>query len=186
MSMKGIIFNEFLNFVEKSESYTLVDQIIMDSHLKSNGAYTSIGTYSPEELFQLVKALAMKNGKPTSMILQEYGEYLFEVFAKKYPQFFREKKSVFQFLEALETHIHFEVKKLYDHTELPHFECQYHSQKQMEMIYTSSRPLADFAEGLIRGCIKYHKENMTIVRENLPAKTGFKVRFVLTKGDPDE
>ncbi|MDF1930095.1 hypothetical protein PGH45_08495 [Legionella pneumophila] len=54
------------------------------------------------------------------------------------------------------------------------------------MIYTSSRPLADFAEGLIRGCIKYHKENMTIVRENLPAKTGFKVRFVLTKGDPDE
>ncbi|HAT5044674.1 TPA: guanylate cyclase, partial [Legionella pneumophila] len=27
---------------------------------------------------------------------------------------------------------------------------------------------------------------MTIVRENLPAKTGFKVRFVLTKGDPDE
>ncbi|HGC5717206.1 TPA: heme NO-binding domain-containing protein, partial [Legionella pneumophila] len=52
--MKGIIFNEFLNFVEKSESYTLVDQIIMDSHLKSNGAYTSIGTYSPEELFQLV------------------------------------------------------------------------------------------------------------------------------------
>lgn len=93
---------------------------------------------------------------------------------------------MFQFLEALETHIHFEVKKLYDHTELPHFECQYHSQNQMEMIYTSSRPLADFAEGLIRGCIKYHKENMTVVRENLPAKTGFKVKFVLTKGDPDE
>lgn len=93
---------------------------------------------------------------------------------------------MFQFLEALETHIHFEVKKLYDYTELPHFECQYHSQNQMEMIYTSSRPLADFAEGLIKGCIKYHKENMTIVRENLPAKTGFKVRFVLTKGDPDE
>ncbi|HAT7769653.1 TPA: guanylate cyclase [Legionella pneumophila] len=186
MSMKGIIFNEFLNFVEKSESYTLVDQIIMDSHLKSHGAYTSIGTYSPKELFQLVKALGVKNGKPTSVILQEYGEYLFEVFAKKYTQFFREKKTVFQFLEELETHIHFEVKKLYDHTELPHFECQYLSPNQLEMIYTSSRSLADFAEGLIRGCINYHRENISIVRENLSAKTGFKVRFILTKGDPDE
>lgn len=99
--MKGIIFNEFLNFVEKSESYTLVDQIIMDSHLKSHGAYTSIGTYSPKELFQLVKALGVKNGKPTSVILQEYGEYLFEVFAKKYPQFFREKKRCFNFWKSL-------------------------------------------------------------------------------------
>lgn len=93
---------------------------------------------------------------------------------------------MFQFLEELETHIHFEVKKLYDHTELPHFECQYLSPNQLEMIYTSSRSLADFAEGLIRGCINYHRENISIVRENLSAKTGFKVRFILTKGDPDE
>ncbi|HAT8152712.1 TPA: guanylate cyclase, partial [Legionella pneumophila] len=49
-----------------------------------------------------------------------------------------------------------------------------------------SRSLADFAEGLIRGCINYHRENISIVRENLSAKTGFKVRFILTKGDPDE
>ncbi|KGP63360.1 guanylate cyclase [Legionella norrlandica] len=184
--MKGIIFNEFLNFVEKTESYAIVDQIIMDSHLKSEGAYTTIGTYSPKELFQLVKALSEKNGKSASMILQEYGEYLFEVFRKKYPQFFRRKISVFQFLEELETRVHFEVRKLYDHTELPSFECRYLKPTQLEMIYTSSRPLADLAEGLIRGCIHYLKENIAIVRENLPAKTGFRAKFLLTKGNPDE
>lgn len=180
--MKGILFNEFLNYVEETHSYTMVDEIIEESQLSSRGAYTSLGTYSQRELIQLINRLSNKIAKPASIILQEYGEYLFAIFVKKYPQFFKKKKSVFQFLEGLESHIHMEVKKLYEKTELPHFKCTYITPSQFEMIYTSSRPLADLAEGLIRGCIGYHGETISIVRENIPTPKGTKAKFILMKG----
>ena len=52
---------------------------------------------------------------------------------------------------------------------------------RMEMIYHSSRPLADFAEGLIMGCLKYFGEQIDLEREDLPGENGTAARFVLTR-----
>ncbi len=43
--MKGIIFTEFLDLVEKKFGIGMVDKIIAQSELKSAGAYTAVGTY---------------------------------------------------------------------------------------------------------------------------------------------
>ena len=43
--MKGIVFREFISMVENEFSIETADEIITASNLKSEGAYTSVGTY---------------------------------------------------------------------------------------------------------------------------------------------
>jgi hypothetical protein len=40
----------------------------------------------------------------------------------------------------------------------------------MVFIYRSRRRMADFAQGLIEGCVAHFKESMTIQRAELPAQ----------------
>ena len=80
------------------------------------------------------------------------------------PAFFSGVDSAFTFLASIDGHIHVEVRKLYPDAELPRFECRMLGPSQMEMIYTSSRPFADLAEGLIVGCAKHFGQPMTIER----------------------
>lgn len=179
--MKGLIFNGFLEFVEQIMSYDMVDKIIIKSNLGTEGVYTSIGTYDPQEIFSLVAVLSEETGISKNKLLMDFGEYLFTVFVTKYPRFFKHKTTVFQFLSQVDSCIHVEVKKFYTDANLPSFKCNSEGTNKLIMIYKSSRPLADLAEGLIRGCINYHQENITINRKSMPVKHGTKCRFLLVK-----
>ena len=48
--MKGIVFTEFLEMVETKFGLETVDNIIENSDLKSEGIYTSVGTYDFNEM----------------------------------------------------------------------------------------------------------------------------------------
>jgi len=54
--------------------------------------------------------------------------------------------------------IHVEVRKLYPDAELPTFTCDTSTPGRLTMLYRSSRPFADLAEGLIAGCIAHFCE----------------------------
>ena len=58
--MKGIVFLEFSNMVEEVFDADMLDDIIEDceSELSTNASYTSVGTYSHNELIALVGALS--------------------------------------------------------------------------------------------------------------------------------
>ena len=48
--MKGIVFREFIAMVETQFSLETADHIISASNLSTDGAYTSVGTYPPQEM----------------------------------------------------------------------------------------------------------------------------------------
>ena len=52
--MKGIVFTEFLDMVEERFGYEVVDQIISESKLSTDGIYTSVGTYPHSEIVKLL------------------------------------------------------------------------------------------------------------------------------------
>ena len=62
--MKGIIFTEFLEMVEKEFSAETVDTIIDNSNLESGGSYTSVGTYPHIEMVELVSNLPNRISSP--------------------------------------------------------------------------------------------------------------------------
>ena len=85
-------------------------------------------------------------------------------------------KNTFELLSNIEDYIHVEVKKLYPEAELPTFETKILNDREMQMIYTSDRRMADFAEGLINGCIEHFEDRGVVLQELLNAD-GSQVRF---------
>jgi hypothetical protein len=181
--MKGIVFTEFLEMVEDHFGDAAIERIIDEATLPSGAAYTSVGTYDHRELVQLVKRLSAATGIGVSELVCVFGRHLFSRFVDAYPHFFDGVNSAFDFLERIEKHIHVEVRKLYPDAELPTFTCHTRGPGHLEILYRSTRPFGDLAEGLIMGCIEHFGEPIDVRRENLPQDTGTAVRFILTHRD---
>jgi len=178
--MKGMIFTEFLEMVEERFSLTVVDQIIEAADLPSGGIYTAVGTYPHQELVQLVVILSEQTATPLPLLLQSFGERLFQSFSVNYAHFLTNASSSFSFLEQLQGYVHAEVQKLYPEAELPHFECIHLTGGRMKMIYRSHRSLGDVAHGLMIGCFRYFEEEVQIERRELSAGDGSIEEFILT------
>ena len=83
--MKGIVFTEFLDLVEDKFGLEMVDQIISESELDSDGVYTAVGTYAFSEMFQLLTSLSKNTGLDADTLLLVYGEHFFNVIETSYP-----------------------------------------------------------------------------------------------------
>lgn len=178
--MKGIVFTEFLEMVEKEFGYDMVDLIIENSELPSGGAYTAVGTYDFGEMLQLITHLSKNTNIAIPDLLKAYGQYLFNTFLKSYPGFFERTDSSFEFLESIDNHIHVEVKKLYPDAELPSFQTNRVNDNTLEMIYTSSRKMGHFAIGLIEKTMEHYGDEMTMDTESL-TEDGSQIKFTITR-----
>ncbi|MEL6177621.1 MAG: heme NO-binding domain-containing protein [Myxococcota bacterium] len=179
--MRGIVFTEFLEMVEEQFSPETADHIIDRSELPSGGAYTALGTYAHEEMFALVEQLSSEVNISIPDLLRHFGSHLFGRFLDQYPHVFTGIQGAFPFLMRLEDHIHVEVRKLYPNAELPTFTYDDSVPGRLVMLYRSSRPLGDLAEGLIEGCLAHYNEPITLTREDLPDTTLTCVRFTLVR-----
>lgn len=175
--MKGIVFTEFIEMCEKTHGLLFTNEVIIESDLESNGSYTSVGTYDHKEIFKLVRVLSEKTNIPEKDLFVEFGKYLFTQFFNYYPEFFKEISDPFIMLESVDQHIHKEVLKIYPDAQLPEFKCITKNDK-LEMIYKSPRKMADFALGLIHGCMTHFKTDFTI--ETITDING-DTHFIITK-----
>jgi Haem-NO-binding len=179
--MKGIVFTEFLEMVEARFSPSVADHIIAAADLPSRGAYTAVGTYDHSELIHLVTHLSTETGIAGPDLVRTFGTHLFGRFTTSYPHLFDGIGSVFSFLERLDDYIHVEVRKLYPDAELPQFAFAIEDPHSLTLTYRSTRPFADFAEGLLIGCIAHFGEPIDLYREDLAGEPGTAARFSLTR-----
>jgi len=177
--MKGIIFTEFLDMVEKKFSIETVDQIIESSNLASGGSYTSVGTYPHTEMAELVINLGKETGIPVKDLLIAFGNYLFNRLTILYPNFVVFENGLLFFLESIENHIHIQVRKLYPDAELPQFNTKRIHEKKLEMIYVSERHLGDLAEGLLLGAIEFFKQEASLkIERQLDETINFTIELI--------
>jgi len=179
--MKGIVFIQFTNMVNEVWGEDMVEDLIEQANLESEGVYTGVGTYCFREMVSLINVLSKISGTPPTDLQKTFGVYLFKQLALKYPLFLEGKKDLFSFLAAIENTIHVEVKKLYPEAELPSFEYAHPADNVLEMTYRSQRPFADLAEGLLRGAIVHFGEGVELSRQDFPVEKGSKTLFRLTK-----
>lgn len=179
--MKGLVFTEFLEMVEETYGYELVDEVLTESHLPSGGTYTSVGTYDHREMVALVGKLSEKIQTPVPDLLRLYGQYMFASFKRNYSHFIDRSATAFDLLNSIQHHIHVEVRKLYPEAELPHFTVTQPSEKHLIMHYESERKLADFAQGLIEGCLAHYGEQATVSQSRQRADDGGDVVFDIQK-----
>ncbi len=178
--MKGIVFTEFLELVENKFGLEMVDTIILNSNLKSNGVYTSVGTYSFSEMLQLLTHLSEKTGISIDDLLLIYAEHFFEVLKNNYPELLNAYTDPMEMISSIENHIHVEVKKIYPDAELPSFEIKEKTSNSLIMIYTSSRAMHHFGLGLMKKTFEYFNVSSEIKLKKLNPQ-GTRVEFNISK-----
>ncbi len=178
--MKGIVFTEFFEMVDKMFGDEMSDKLIENTDLPSNGIYTAVGTYSHSEIVALLFKLNEYTGVEIGVLLNTFGKYLFDTFLKGYPGFFEVADNAFDFLESIQNYIHVEVLKLYPDAQLPKFSTEIKDESTLEMVYESDRKMADLAEGLMEKSLEYYKENAEIIKRPM-VEDHSKVLFIIKR-----
>jgi hypothetical protein len=178
--MKGIVFTEFLELVGRKYGIEMMDFIIDSSDLPSGGAYTAAGTYDHGELISLVGNLSTAIRVPVPELFKSYGQHLFARLSVRYPTCFDGITSCFEFFDRMEDHVLSAVRKGDPGAELPSIDVDWRTEDKIQLFYTSTRPFAAFAEGLMRGAIAHFGEKIE-VRELDAAEDGTFIRFELTR-----
>ncbi|MCL7754079.1 heme NO-binding domain-containing protein [Polaribacter sp. Z022] len=178
--MKGIVFTEFLDLVEEKFGLEMVDKIISQSKLESEGIYTSIGTYSFSEMLQLLTNLSNNTGISTDDLLLVYAEHFFSVIETSYPGLLATYNDPIEMLASIENHIHVEVQKIYPDAELPTFIIEKQTENSLIMIYKSSRAMHHFGLGLMNKTFEHFNSTASIVLEKIK-EDGTEVKFIVNK-----
>jgi hypothetical protein len=178
--MKGIVFTEFLDLVEDKFGIEMVDGIISNSKLASEGVYTSIGTYSFSEMLQLLQNLSIKSGISIDNLLLIYGEHFFSVVERSYPGLLDTYKDPIEMISSIENHIHVEVRKIYPDAELPTFIVEEKKENSLIMVYKSSRSMHHFGLGLMNKTFEHFNSSAEIILEKIK-EDGTEVRFIINK-----
>ncbi|MFD0835321.1 heme NO-binding domain-containing protein [Mariniflexile aquimaris] len=178
--MKGIVFTEFLDLVEDKFGLEMVDKIIQQSQLESNGIYTSVGTYKFSEMLQLLQHLSENTNISIDDLLLVYAEHFFSVLETSYPGLIATYNDPIEMLASIENHIHIEVRKIYPDAELPTFEVVNKTDNSLIMIYKSSRAMHHFGLGLMNKTFEHFNSTATIVLEKIK-EDGTEVKFIINK-----
>ncbi|WP_299886059.1 heme NO-binding domain-containing protein [uncultured Lacinutrix sp.] len=178
--MKGIVFTEFLDLVEDKFGLEMVDKIITQSKLESQGVYTAVGTYKFSEMLELLKNLSNNTGIAIDDLLLVYAEHFFSVLEDSYPGLLATYKDPIEMLASIENHIHVEVRKIYPDAELPTFIVEEKTENSLIMIYKSSRAMHHFGLGLMNKTFEHFNSTATIVLEKIK-EDGTEVKFIINK-----
>ena len=178
--MKGVVFTEFIERMEKDFGFEVADRVIENSDTSSKGVFTGVGTYPSRDMVALLTQLSTETKKPADDLLLHFGEHLFNSFSRLYAHLIADIKDTFGLLENIESFIHVEVKKLYPDAQLPAIDTHMVGPDTMELIYRSRRKLGHLAHGLIMGCAACFGETMEIQMENLVMDAS-EVRFTIKK-----
>lgn len=178
--MKGIVFTEFLDLVEDKFGLDMVDRIIENSELESEGIYTSIGTYSFSEMLQLITNLSNYTNLSTDSLLLVYGEHFFSVLVNSYPGLINMYEDPIALLSSIENHIHVEVRKIYPEAELPTFKILEKDGNRLTLLYKSIRAMHHFGLGLMNKTFEHFNSTATIILEKVK-EDGTEVKFIIKK-----
>lgn len=179
--MKGVIFTEFLAFIEQMFGLLMADHLITATRPASGGAYTAVGMYDAGELIAMVVELSRNLGVPVPVLAKAFGGHLFQSFARSHSLTTGDLRSTEELLASVENRIQVEVLKLFPDAELPTIGFEQIDPQTSVVLYQSNMPLADLAEGFISASIDHFKEPIAVEREDLPPKDGTHVRFTLVR-----
>ena len=163
--MLGMVFTELIEMVEDRFSPELADAVLTEAAPQHGGAYTAVGYYDHAEIIAIVAALSRHTGVPVPGLVEAFGEHLLSRFTVLYPSYFKQHTTLFQLLLSIHSHIHVEVRKLYDKATLPSFSVLHHDEHHLRLLYQSPRNMDALALGLIKGAIAHYDEPCALTQE---------------------
>lgn len=160
--MRGIIFTSFLDIAEQQFGDEMIERIITLSDLENNGSYTSVGNYPSEDLVKMLSVLSSETATPINVLLHDFGRKLFFILEKIKPKELSNCDDPMDFLSKIDSVIHAEVKKIYPDAKLPNILFEQRTNEKAILTYSSCRPFAKVAEGLLVGCADFFNNEINV------------------------
>lgn len=160
--MKRFLFVHFLNMVREDHGADFVQDlvgVVNDQEGVRSGQVTAPAVF--------VRILGERTDTKSSVILREFGEYLFGILIRSYPSVTKGITHPLDFIIRVETFIHTRFKRQYPEADLPEFHSTRLSDDSLEMIYESAGQLENICDGIIRGVLNYYRRSAVITRESL-------------------
>jgi len=158
--MKGIIFTVTQDIIEDEFGEEVWNDLLERTNL--DGAYTSLGDYSHEQLREIVETAADELDMSQKEVLRFVGRNAISRFADKHPELFEDYETTRGLVMDLNQIIHPEVRKLHPGAEVPEFDYLESNNNILEMAYRSQRRLCALGEGLIKGTSDYFDEDVSV------------------------
>jgi hypothetical protein len=178
--MKGFIFTNFLDFVEKSHGLEMVDEMILNTNIASGGVYSAFNSYDYNELITLLTYFSKKTEIKEVVLLEKFGKFVFPYLICKHAYIAQNYSKPLDFLASIENHIHIEVKKIYNDADLPTFKIKNRTDNKLTLIYKSSRGLTYFAIGLIKESLNHFDvKGSVIIDDSYDKNEGVKLDIQL-------
>ena len=179
--MKGMLFTELIDFIERNSDIATTEQIIDGAGIERLGAYTAVGNYPHQEMLEIVgSASSILKSRPQEL-MRQFGKELFPKLYESHPDFFEESvKDASLFLSRVQQHIHDEVVKLYPESSPPKVLVS-EDEGRLLVNYESHRPFALVALGLIEGCYEYFGQPVDVQFDKDLGATSTKAQFSILK-----
>jgi hypothetical protein len=161
--MKGVVFNLLQQVVTAEHGEDVWDDLVDAAGV--SGAYTSLGSYSDDEIMALVGAACEKLQASPATVLRWFGQKAMPLLAKSYPDFFTPHENSRSFVRSVNDIIHVEVRKLYVGAECPYFHFKETDDGALRMDYRSSRRLCALAQGFVEGAAAHYGEDVDFEHE---------------------
>ncbi|MDX1442566.1 MAG: heme NO-binding domain-containing protein [Gammaproteobacteria bacterium] len=150
--MHGLFLAFTIDYLEERFGLDVLDEVIGSLDLVTEGAYTAVSSYPTQELLSIVFGVADRVAISREILMQDVGEALIPALRQRHPGAFEEVHNTLDFVSKVHEHIHLAVRQRYPGTRPPDLLVSRRG-KVGHIVYRSSRPLADLAIGMLRGCI---------------------------------
>lgn len=160
--MQGSIFTAFSDMIIEKMGMEQWNELITETKPESEGIYTKGAQYEDSELINMVVLLAEKTGQPIPLLLENFGHYLFSILYNNSPADLSKINNLRDFLLAIDSVIHVEVKRLHPTAYLPKFEYADGENNDLILYYQSKRKLCHASIGLIKGAADQFNQAISI------------------------
>lgn len=160
--VKGLIFNLVEEVVTEDYGADSWDDLLDSTPV--SGAYTSVATYSDDELDVIVDAAAAMTGLTPGQLLRYVGRRSMPLMRDRYPRFFQMHATTRAYLLSLNEVVHPEVRRLYEGAEPPRFSFTEQPNGDLLMGYHSHRTLCLLGEGFILGASDIYHEIISVTQ----------------------
>ena len=159
--MKGIIYSELVGFLDVKGGPSFTEEVLAGAELPHGGAFSRVSRYPWEQAVQVVTSASKISGADANDLCEEFGKFLFDRFTVLYTEIVERYPTAEGMLAHVEDHIHEEVRVLYPDAEPPHV-ASWKDDDGFVVEYSSHRPFAHIAFGLVQGCMKHFGDPRSI------------------------
>lgn len=159
--MKGVVFTELVRFMEDAQSADFADSVLEGAALPNDGAFTTVGNYPSEYALKMVGEASRQSGIDAAELCRLFGKQLYGRFFILYPHIMEAYRNAEDLLSHVGSHIHAEVCTLYPDAKPPKVETSA-GERGMQVHYSSHRPMAAIALGLVQGCMEHFDDKRTL------------------------